>query len=264
MITCNLKGGLGNMMFQAAFLENAAFDNQLNTYYHSLHSHLDMLNDNTNHCPDLTYAHEYLSIFKNFNWKVDVSGTFSNKIAVPFHYSSVDIKDNTCYDGFFQCERYFPNREFILNLFEPSDSINQELSKYDDILKGTTCSIHVRRGDYVRLSSHHPVQSIEYFESAMNIIGSVDKYLIFSDDIEWCEETFTDGNYFFIKDNKDYIDMFLQSKCTHNIISNSSFSWWGAWMNKNENKKVVGPSKWFGPSKTISSKNIIPESWTII
>ena len=89
----------------------------------------------------------------------------------------------------------------------------------------------------------------------------MDKYLVFSDDIEWCKTQFVGDKFIFIEQEKDYVELFLQSKCNHNIISSSSFSWWGAYLNNKENRKIVGPKQWFSNTKR---NNIIPQSWITV
>jgi hypothetical protein len=92
----------------------------------------------------------------------------------------------------------------------------------------------------------HPLQTLSYYEKSVSIIGEDKLYVIFSDDINWCKENLNFiKNKIFVTDNLDYQDMYLMSMCKNNIIANSSFSWWGAWLNKNTNKKVVYPYIWF-------------------
>ena len=256
MISCRLKGGLGNLMFQIAGVEHMAKFNNLKSCYWNV-DYLNSLNRDKAHNPALKHATDYKVIFKNFKWPVGKKP--SDTVHLPFHYEKVNVKDNTVYDGFFQSEKYFPNRQFTLNLFEPSDAVKKLLKRYDHILGGTTCSIHVRRGDYLKYGLHK-VREMDYFTKAIKEVGDVDRYLIFSDDINWCKENFKGANVVFITD-KDYVELFLQSLCTHNIISSSSFSWWGAYLNKNPNKIVIGPKQWF----TVDKQNdIIPESWRTI
>ena len=88
--------------------------------------------------------------------------------------------------------------------------------------------------------------------------------MVFSDDLDWCKETFLGNRFTFISGNRDYQDLFLMSMCKNNIIANSSFSWWGAWLNTNLNKKVIAPKKWFGPQLSLSSDDIYPNTWEII
>ena len=264
MITCVLKGGLGNIMFQMAALEYMSYTSGIPKYYYNLNYHINLLHSFSGwpEYKQLQYAHEYLTIFKNLKLFGE-QGSFDEMIQVPFRYVELDIKDNTCYDGFFQSEKYFNNKSFIWNIFEPSDKIKTSLLKYNNILDGITCSLHVRRGDYVQRSNIHPVQNLNYYKNAIDSIGKVDRYIIFSDDIQWCKENFNFNNMFFIESERDYIELFLQSKCTHNIIANSSFSWWGAWLNQYENKKVVAPSRWFGDG-FYDKIDIIPEDWITI
>jgi Glycosyl transferase family 11 len=105
------------------------------------------------------------------------------------------------------------------------------------------------------------VQTIKYYEDAIDIIGDYEYLLVFSDDIKWCRENLKFNNMIFMETLTDIEDMWIMSLCKNNIIVNSSFSWWGAWLNKNKNKKVIAPSNWFGPRANINSSDIIPEKW---
>ena len=93
------------------------------------------------------------------------------------------------------------------------------------------------------------------------MIGDYKNIVVFSDDIPWCKENLIFDNIIFIEGNKDYEDLWLMSLCEHNIIANSSFSWWGAWLNENKNKKVVSPLNWFGQQSNTNQSDIVPESW---
>ena len=86
------------------------------------------------------------------------------------------------------------------------------------------------------------------------------RLIIFSNDIEWCKENFKHKEVVFIEE-EDYLELYIMSMCTDNIIANSTFSWWGAWMNKNENKKVITPSNWFGYNHTATDADLIPTDW---
>lgn len=264
MIQCNLQGGIANVMFQLAAMTSLAKDNNTEACFPGFSRQLDLINADNFHNPGLKHAYEYATMFKNLNLNQS-SIVPNNSISVPFGYSELQFVDGAEYTGFFQCERYFlHNRDLILDMFEPSDIINEYISnKYSELLMGETCGIHVRRGDYLKLQHVHAVQNIDYFNLGMAAIGKVDRYLVFSDDIQWCKDNFKGKEFVFIEGEKDYIDLFLLSKCTHQITSNSSFSWWGAWLNKSMDKKVVGPLRWFN-EPSIDSKDILPESWTHI
>ena len=153
-----------------------------------------------------------------------------------------------------------------MSLFDIDEKSKKEIyEKYSEILNGETCSIHVRRGDYLGLNGHHPVCDLEYYNKSINLFDKNTKFLVFSDDIKWCQENFKGENFIFISGNRDFIDIWLMSLCQNNIIANSTFSWWGAWLNQNINKKVIAPSKWFGPLKiNHNTQDLIPEAWEII
>ena len=122
-------------------------------------------------------------------------------------------------------------------------------------------SIHIRRTDYVTSNGYHPVQSIEYYKQAIEIIGDYDNIFVFSDDINWCKENLKFDNMIFVDGNDDVEDMWLMSICNHNVIANSSFSWWGAWLNNNPDKKVIAPNNWFGSQTNLNTNDLIPNTW---
>jgi hypothetical protein len=130
-----------------------------------------------------------------------------------------------------------------------------------NLIGSNTVSMHIRRGDYVEANDFHPVQNIEYYEKALDMIGDYQKLLIFSDDIEWCKTNLQFRNINFCDGFSPIEDMMIMSRCSHNIIANSSFSWWAAQLNENEKKKVIAPTKWFGPKLNLETKDIIPETW---
>ncbi len=266
MISCVLKDGIGNMMFMIAYIEYEAKINNYKTGYYNVDQQLQHLNQDVIELPQLNHAFEYLTMFKNFKWHSAKLHLGDGKLDLHDHriYDLVDLKyepiivdDNVLYEGFFQSEKYFPDREFVLNLFEPSNKVCTQLQKYNHLFSGTTCSIHVRRGDYLK-PGIHIARDLSYYQKGINIIGEVDKYLIFSDDLEWCKKNFIGDEFYFIENEKDYVELFLQSKCTHNIISSSTFSWWGAYLNTGINKKIVAPKKWF---KNDMKNDIVPDSW---
>jgi hypothetical protein len=117
------------------------------------------------------------------------------------------------------------------------------------INNANSVSVHIRRGDCVG-TQYQP--EMVYYKNAIRYLESVEKelsYFIFSDDVEWCKNNLTFINPRHIVDNSEYVkadyyDLFLTSKCKHNIVPNSTFGWWGVWLNQNPNKIVVAPDKW--------------------
>jgi hypothetical protein len=240
LVTPFLRGGLGNYIFQiaAAYSISKRDDKEMVA---------DLSDISIIHSPIETY---YNNIFRKVKFVSEVLINSSHEPYQPIEYSEIPkTTNNLKLKGYYQNEKYFLHlREDILNLFEiDSDTLEYLTKKYSDILSLNTCSLHVRRGNYVERSDIHPPQTVDYYKNAISIIGEEVHYLIFSDDINWCKENLNFiKNKTFITDNIDYQDLYLMSMCNNNIIANSSFSWWGAWLNKNINKKVIYPSRWFG------------------
>lgn len=171
-----------------------------------------------------------------------------------FHYAAIPYTPNTDLFGYFQSEKYFKDFESDIRVnFEPKINIESR--------PGVT-SVHVRRGDYLTLPKHHPVLDMKYYEAAMEEIGS-NRFLVISDDVPWCKNHFV-GNMFEFSDGTDeLLDFVLQVGCEHNIIANSSFSWWSAWLNANPHKRVVAPSRWFGHALSgHNTEDLYPAGWT--
>ena len=173
-----------------------------------------------------------------------------------FDESFFSLKDGVNIKGYFQSEKYFfPIKSYIGEVFI--------FKQKPCSLKEKTVSIHVRRGDYVRKQMYHPLCSMNYYERAMSLFTDV-KFLVFSDDIEWCKQNFKGNQFVFSEGNSEGEDIALMSMCDHNIIANSSFSWWGAYLNKNKSKKVIVPKNWFGPALGHGPIDLIPKEWIII
>lgn len=263
MIYANLKGGLANILIQMAAIKSMAIDNDVDCSFPNLDKQLDLLNNDMTYNPKIKHAYEYNIMFEHMN--VSAPTKELPIIKFPFEYETISLPNEDVFvDGFFQSEKYFThNRVKLLEWFKIPESINEKITnKYSKLLEQRTTGIHVRRGDYVRHPNHHPVQTREYYLEGIELLkDKTDLFIVFSDDIPWCKENLTIPNIVFIENERDYVEIYLMSLCNNNIISNSSFSWWGAWLNTNENKIVIGPKIWFGPAITFVSKDIIPETW---
>jgi hypothetical protein len=183
------------------------------------------------------------------------------------------LPDNTFLDGFWQNEKYF--KDIRSTLLEEVDLKTKPSSKnakwLNQIRSSNSISLHIRRGDYVENKStnkFHGVMSPEYYQKGLTLLakktGQKDfKLFIFSNDIEWCKQnlkfnypvTFIDGN------NSGAEDMRLMKHCKHNIMANSSFSWWGAWLNQNPDKIVIAPKAWFQDKEANKETDIVPPGW---
>jgi hypothetical protein len=237
MVTCELMGGLGNQLFQIATTTALALRNN-DTACFDIDGHRIGLQGRN--------ASEYLTnvYSKILNKKIESSNVFNEN---GFDYREIEYKENLKIVGYFQSEKYFSDYKKEINeLFQPNEDIKTYiLQKYGNILDKNTCSIHIRHGDYLMFPNHHPPCSINYYNKAMEYFDNT-LFLIFSDDINWCKTIFKGDNFIFIENELDYIDLYIMSMCKNNIMANSSFSWWGSWLNNNENKKIIVPSKWFG------------------
>jgi hypothetical protein len=266
MIYLNFKGGLGNMMFQIAAVKAISLQKNTDYSFPNLKNHIDYLSNETQYNPQVNYCAEYLDLPFLKNSKTQHPFLPLQTISFPFHYEDIQIHfTSVILDGFFQSEKYFSKyKDEILEMFSPNETILDVLnSKYSELLKYKTTSIHVRRGDYVKHSEYHFVQQMDYFNKSIQMLDDdTEKFVIFSDDLEWCKEHFKGDKFVFIENEKDYYEMYLMSLCRNNIISNSSFSWWGAWLNKNKDKVVVGPRNWFGSAlQSLKTDDIIPDNW---
>ena len=251
MISCYLQGGLGNYMFQIAATESLVKKNNDKAVF-------DFKNYSQIHKPLETYKDNILR-------KVNVGEVFYDKeYNEPFfEYNEIPYHSDMLLKGYFQSEKYF-DEKVVRELFSiDNNSKNYINDKYGDLLKKKTTSIHIRRGDFLDRLDRHPVQSMDYFNKAIEHFDD-NIFLIFSDDINWCKENFKGNNFVFIEGEKDYIDLYLMSMCKNNIISNSSFSWWGAWLNENDEKIIISPSVWFGDSKNLDTKDIYCDNWIVI
>jgi len=186
-----------------------------------------------------------------------------------FHFNPevFNIPDGTNLHGYFQSEKYF---EHCINLIKEQFTFKPDIiNKAKSILKTwnnvETVSIHVRVGDYKHQQHFHPVQSQEYYAKALNYFVDKDyQFICFTDDKEYCKHLFQGDNIYFSEEDQ-FIDLCLMSLCDHNIIANSSFSWWGAWLNNNIDKKVIVPKNWFGSSYTQNNtKDLYCKNWILI
>ena len=179
-------------------------------------------------------------------------------------------KGDTYYDGYWQHEEYFTAiREDILKTFTfPAfvDQRNQETARF--ITEKNSCAIHIRRGDYVKDRLFRGICDVDYYKTAiqrMKELTNPKVFCIFSDDTVWCREYLSvllgQAETIYVDWNtgeKSFQDMHLISLCRHQIIANSSFSWWGAWLNTNKEKVVIAPRKWWNMSGVHTP---IPTSW---
>lgn len=261
MIYSNLKGGLGNMMFEIAALESLAYDNMDQVGFINVPSQIAYLNSETNFNPNMQHADEYSFLIGKY--QINAPASYVAQFNAPYHFEKLQYVKGAFYDGFYQSEKWFKhNRPRIIDQLAPSKNIVDIIeAKYSDLLAlENSVAVHVRRGDYVKNQGNHAVLPLEYYEKAMEHFSPDHDYVIFSDDINWCKEIFKMPRMHFVQD-KDYVEIYLMSMMKNCITANSSFSWWGGWLNLNRNKKIIGPSVWFGPNIRHNTADIIPDWW---
>lgn len=230
MVTAKLYGRLGNQLFQKAAAIGYALSNRQGF----------AITETPNFFPChrvREYGHNYQALKFAPHWN----------------------GDNILLDGYFQSEKYFSHcRETVLNEF----GFNWEY-------KPSWVSIHVRRGDYLLYPDKHPVVTMEYLTKAMEyfVVKGYSSFMVFSDDILWCQQAFEHLPYTFAYSigRTEREDLELMSGCAHNICSNSTFAWWGYWLNQNPEKIGIMPKVWFGPGNGhLETKDIYPEGVIII
>lgn len=196
--------------------------------------------------------------------------TFKQPNSLTFYPEFLQKENDAIYDGFWQSEQYFLDvKDTIFKQFSFNETLlNKETLELRNKLLSETesVSVHIRRGDYLS-ETFRLTCGLEYYQKAISLVSDkldTPHYYFFSDDIAWVKENFPNLNAIFIDWNKSkdsWQDMYLMSLCRHNIVANSSFSWWGAWLNKNKTKMVIAPSLWFDDG---SKQDIHPSSWQLV
>lgn len=287
MIIVSLNGGLGNQMFQYALGRSLAhilktelkldiFPLELNP----LRAYaLNIFNITANFASGkevskLTIKNNSMinrAICKIFRRQPKFASTYIKERDRRFNPTIFSLPDNIYLQGYWQSEKYFKPIEHIIReeftFKKLQQGKNKELANY---IKSTeSISLHFRRGDYAsnkKTFQHHGVCGLDYaFASIKKICNKVQKptFFIFSDDPKWVHSNFSIEKPMIVVENnnskKDYDDLRLMSQCKHNIIGNSSFSWWGAWLNVNPEKIVIAPRRYFNDGSDDS--DLIPEDW---
>lgn len=241
MVKPRTYGRMGNFLFQAAAAMAYAWKHKL-----------EFTVPNTTKNPKWNPI--YLQHLVNRKWdshlpeiKIDEKG---------FPYQELPFQEdwrqkNIILDGYWQSEKYFAEyREQVLQAFG-----------YPwELLRGFV-SVHVRRGDYLVLKEKHPPVPVSWLENAMSHFPGY-HFIFFSDDIAWCKATFGHRkDVTFSTGRTEEQDLIYMSTCEHHVCSASTFSWWGAWLNRNLQKRVIIPARWFMPGRPEDTRDIVPPEW---
>jgi hypothetical protein len=255
IITSKLMGGLGNQMFQISKALSEGFDNNIDVVFRPS-SFIPMHGNQPT---------KYLNnIFRNIKFD-DITEPLEKINEPSWAYSEINLMyyKSVEFNGYFQSSKNFKNnREKIKQLFSPNNEfITKIKSTYPNILSKNSISIHVRRGDYLTISDILPTIDKTYIDESLNRLKGNGNIFIFSNDKKWAEENLKYKNSTIVSDLDDYEELWAMSLCNHNIMSNSSFSWWGSYLNKNEDKRVIVPSIWFGPKGEKNFVDVYEPEW---
>lgn len=259
-----ITGGLGNQLFQYAYgrklqiidKKSIIFDT---SFFQNSHSTSTSKKDT---------PRPFLLEKFNINPQAKFSPNPENPVTKIFKKIIYKITGNY---PLYQSEKYFaPIKETILKEFTLKNPLSdQAQNAYNSIrLQTNSISLHIRRGDYANnahTKKHHGILPLEYYYHAEHYIKSKISnplFFIFSDDIDWARINLKMENCVFISNPKiaETEEMYLMSQCSHNIIANSTFSWWGAFLNQSPNKMVIAPKQWTS-QKTADELDILPKSW---
>lgn len=283
MITVGLKGGLGNQLFQYALGRRLSLDHQCPLMIDARALNLDPLRNYALNefqisqplAKALTYPLHGMGSRLNALYKaisLTKTPTIIHEKSFAFDPQILECADGAYLNGYWQSERYFlPIRQTLLTDLQLAAPLNTEQAELAKKIQACNAiSLHIRRGDYLtdaKTHSYHGLCDLDWYARATHAITkdvSNPHFFIFSDDYEWATKNLrlSHPTHFIAPqvDGKEAIDMHLMSLCKHNIIANSSFSWWGAWLNQHPQKKVVAPANWFANAPH-DTRDLIPATW---
>ncbi len=292
VIIVRIFGGLGNQMFQFAVAKSLAencgaiLKLDINSYKNPVKSEtprqweLGIFQNIGEGFSSRGEVNTIVPQFKNpiarrlYRFVISRIGSLNRNYLLDRSFSFRPIKtrsDKVYIDGYWQSYKYFNTNENLIRRQFNLSYLESELSlqPFITVIK-TSCSVslHVRRGDYIsnlNAKRFNGVCNISYYQRAIETIRSIQKdnlhIFVFSDDIEWCKKNLVlTDKHAFVNSNSVAGDLYLMSICKHNIIANSTFSWWGAWLNSNEQKIVVAPKEWH-KGHIIGSDDLLPANW---
>jgi len=284
MFVIHLMGGLGNQMFQYAAGRALSVKRDIpfvvdfdDPYIYAKRSFgLDVfdLDYQTASFGQLLGAKPKRKVLRRlFKWTGNDPDKYLYREKMDFYYQPelFDCPNGSYVSGFWQSEKYFLDIADIIRrdfgFKNPQNALNK--SHADAINNCNSISIHIRRGDYILVPNTNKIHGtcdLEYYQRAIEIISEKANdpvFFCFSDDMEWVKGNLKINHPVRYIDNNTangYEDMRLMSYCKHHVIANSSFSWWGAWLNPNPDKIVIAPKKWLN-NPAVVVKDLIPDSW---
>jgi len=252
--TTELMGGLGNQMFQIAHVY--AQSKRFNIDYKlKPKSNTNLQGYQPNKYLDNIYRNLKFEDFESTDLYVTSDWDFREINPIP--------KYSTEFRGYFQSSKNFYGfDEKIKDLFSPTTEFLEKIKLiYPQVFYPNSVIIHIRRGDYLKFSNIHPTIDISYIEKSLINLKDYDNIFVVSDDKEWCVKNLNFNNITIVKGLEDYEELWLISLFKNLIMSNSTFSWWGAYLNRYNDSKIYFPSLWFGPQGEKNIENIYEKEW---
>ena len=277
MILIELVGGLGNQLFQ--IFCGIHYSIEYNMSFCINDNKRDKVSTLDHKSPRPTYFDIFLKgLSSNLYSNSHMKSSFFLYNEPSFLYNKIPYKDNLRISGYFQSPKYFEKHyKDIVNLIQLEKQRHEIKNKYKDYFNcdGKTISMHFRIGDYIIKPEVHLVLDTEYYKRALQYILNKDircnDILYFNEEqdnekvrtmIHDIQKEFSNMNFIKCPYNvKDWEQMLLMSNCDHNIIANSTFSWWGSRFNSNQSKIVCYPKTWFGHKVKHSTKDLFPDDW---
>lgn len=206
------------------------------------------------------------NVFRNIKFENITSQV--PRVSFPWQYVETNQRWNMSVEfyGYFQSPKNINGYENkIREIFEPTEDFIKKIQLiYPNLLSKNTVSIHVRRGDYLTIDRILPTLDKSYFDFCLSQLQNYDSVFVCSDDITWVKKNLNYKNMIVVENLEDWEELWLMSLCKNNILSNSSFSWWSSFLNKNQNKKVFVPNTWFGPDGETNFEDIFDKNHTKI
>ena len=256
--TAHLGGGLGNQMFQITHAICQSWK------YNTTSAFLPISHDN--YPIDWKPINFINNIYRNINFVNEIEDTIP-VYEKDFSYSELNFNPNDSleFHGYFQSSKNFLGYDNdVRNLFLPTAEFINKINKLYQDVHENSISVHIRLGDYRNIQNILPIIDRSYIDYCINDIGKYDKLFIFSNEKDWVRNNLNYPNSIVVDNLTNYEEMWLMSMCKHNIISNSTFSWWASFLNKNISKKVYAPSVWFGPAGFTNYQSIYEPYWNVV
>lgn len=284
MVICKISGGLGNQLFQYAAGKSLALRRNTELLLDTSYFKEDGLRNFELDSFNINLKIADRDLVKNFIIR-SVAGKIRDRILPikfrkvykePFFHFDKNFfnADSDVYlKGYWQSEKYFnPVKETIKTDLAIKPGIIERVKPFgDELASSASVAVHIRRADYTKEvhKEYHGILEKDYYHSAIQLIIKKTKdarFYFFSDSIKWVKENLGMPGAVYVSGEitKNHLeDLYLMSQCNHNIIANSSFSWWGAWLNSNPGKIVIAPKNWFnkGPKDTY---DLYPDDWIIL